>query len=146
MLPFTRSEFFSVFARYNESVWPAQVFLYVLALAAIVLAFRRTREASRGVHAILAILWIWMGAVYHAGFFAEINPLAPAIAVVFLLQGVLFIWLSARKSPVVVSPEYNVSGWIGGGLVVLGLMIAVTRIQPIRHLSRATDRRTWDPA
>ena len=32
-LPFTREEFFEVFARYNDAVWPAQVLLFAAALA-----------------------------------------------------------------------------------------------------------------
>lgn len=34
-LPFTKEEFLTVFARYNESVWPAQVVLAGLALPAL---------------------------------------------------------------------------------------------------------------
>ena len=33
MLPFTREQFFAVFAAYNEAVWPVQYLAYLLALA-----------------------------------------------------------------------------------------------------------------
>jgi hypothetical protein len=39
-LPFTRSEFLTVFAAYNQAVWPAQALLYALAAGAVVAARR----------------------------------------------------------------------------------------------------------
>lgn len=122
-LPFSQSDFFAVFERYNVVVWPAQLLLYLLAIVAVVLAFRRTREASRGVYAILAVFWIWMGVVYHAGFFAAINPLARFMAAVFLLQGAVFVSLAVRRKPAVISPENGFNGWMGGSLIAIGLVI-----------------------
>jgi len=40
---------------------------------------------------VLAFLWLWMAVVYHAGFFADINPMAWVFALIFVLQSVLFI-------------------------------------------------------
>ena len=36
-LPFTVEQFYDVFREYNTTLWPAQVFLVALAVAAIVL-------------------------------------------------------------------------------------------------------------
>lgn len=88
-LPFTPAEFFAVFARYNQSVWPLQMVLLGSALvAAWLMALRGTRGAQAAL-TILALLWIWMGAVYHGWFFRTINPAAAAFMVVFLLARVL---------------------------------------------------------
>jgi hypothetical protein len=122
-LPFTSSDFFSVFARYNESVWPAQVILYVLAVISIVLAIRGTAAASRGVNAALAVMWFWMGVVYHAGFFADINPVALIMAVAFVLQGAIFTVLAVARTPVVFATGRKSSAWIGGFLIVFGTVI-----------------------
>ena len=44
-LPFTTAESFSVFAAYNSAVWPAQVLLVLVGLAAVALALRPTRRS-----------------------------------------------------------------------------------------------------
>jgi hypothetical protein len=121
-LPFSREEFFGVFARYNESLWPAQVLIYLLALGAVAFALRRTKDASRGAYAILAILWLWMGVAYHAALFTKIDPLAGFFAVAFIAQGFLFGGLAARRNVAVMAPRSTFSGWAGAGLVAFGLL------------------------
>jgi hypothetical protein len=122
-LPFSRSDFFLVFEHYNESVWPAQAFLYLLALMSVLLAFRNGRDASRGVLIILAVLWMWMGVVYHAVFFAAINPVATLVGAVFVAQGLVFVFLSMRSDPIVFIPSNTPDGWIGALLIVTGLVV-----------------------
>jgi hypothetical protein len=123
ILPFSRAEFFSVFARYNETVWPAQAGLYALAIVAVFLALRRSVAASRGTHVVLAVLWLWMGVVYHAGFFAAINPAALGFALIFVVQSVLFAVLAIRQTTVAYAPRKNLAGLAGGLLIVLGLVV-----------------------
>ena len=122
-LPFSPAEFFSVFARYNETVWPAQVGLYVLAIAAVFLALRRSVKASRGTFVLLAVLWLWMGVVYHARFFAAINPAAYGFALIFVAQSVLFAVLAMRRTMVAFAPRKDLAGLAGGILIGLGLVI-----------------------
>ncbi len=56
-LPFTVEQFYGVFREYNTTLWPAQVFLVALALAAIALVVVPCRWSGVGVSAILAFLW-----------------------------------------------------------------------------------------
>jgi Family of unknown function (DUF6064) len=123
ILPFSRAEFFSVFSLYNESVWPAQLALYALALIATILVLRRSTAASRGINVVLGILWLWMGVVYHIGFFARINRAAFLFGVIFVVQSYLFFRLAIRSKEVVYAPRHDLAGWAGGGLVALGLFI-----------------------
>ena len=89
-LPFTVEEFFGVFAAYNTAIWPAQVFGYGFAIAALALAFRQNRFGARAVPAILAGFWIWMGVAYHLVYFSPINPAAFVFGALFIVQGILF--------------------------------------------------------
>ena len=104
-LPFSRSDFFLVFEHYNESVWPAQAFLNLLGLMSVLLGLRKGRDASRGVLVILAVLWMWMGIVYHAVFFAAINPAATLMGAIFVAQGLVFVFLAMRSVPIVFAPS-----------------------------------------
>ena len=50
-IPFTAEQFYGVFRDYNDAVWPAQVFLVALALAATLLALGPQRASFVGAQA-----------------------------------------------------------------------------------------------
>jgi hypothetical protein len=91
MLPFTREQFFGVFAEYNAAIWPVQIAAYVLGLAIVIALLRPTARGNRLVAGLLATMWTWTGVVYHGLFFAPINPAALAFGALFVVQGVLFV-------------------------------------------------------
>ena len=88
-LPFTAAQFFDVFAEYNRAVWPMQVVLLLLAVAALVTALRPDQRSGRVGAGILSILWLWMAIAYHLAFFARINPVAVLFAALFAIQAAL---------------------------------------------------------
>lgn len=90
MLPFTRAEFFEVFAAYNAVTWPASIAAYPLAFVALFLAWRGAARSGRVAGFILALMWAWVGLVYHGVYFSEINPIAYAFAAAFVVQALLF--------------------------------------------------------
>ncbi|HEX7121532.1 MAG TPA: DUF6064 family protein [Gemmatimonadaceae bacterium] len=119
-LPFTPDEFFGVFARYNEAVWPMQILLYVAALVVGALVLTR-RISPRIVLSILGGLWMWMAIAYHWAFFATINPIARGFAVVFFVQGALLLIESLRtRAP---SPPVATQQWLAGALIALALIV-----------------------
>jgi hypothetical protein len=119
-MPFSKTDFFDVFALYNDAVWPAQILLYVLAAGSVLGVMSKSAGSIRGVYAILAILWLWMGVVYHSVFFAAINPIAPAFGVVFIIQAVIFTWIAVRPQATEITPPGTASTF-GTLLVVLAL-------------------------
>ncbi len=69
-----------------------EVVLWLLsALGLAGLAFGRI--GSRTLFLLLALHWLWSGIVYHWGYFASVNPAARLFGALFVLQGVLFLWL-----------------------------------------------------
>jgi hypothetical protein len=96
-LPFDTGQFFGVFARYNEAVWPAQFALMLVALAILVLLGLRREWADRTICALLAGLWAWMAVVYHIGFFAAINPAALLFGIAFLVGAGTLAWSGAVR-------------------------------------------------
>jgi hypothetical protein len=95
MLPFTREQFFEVFAAYNRAVFPAQVVLLVAAAVAA-FALLTKRESHVAIGALLAVLWGWMAIAYHFAFFTRINPAAWIFGLAFLAAALLFAY-HARK-------------------------------------------------
>jgi hypothetical protein len=91
-LPFTPEQFFGVFEQYNETVWPAQVAIYIAAAIAFYLILKPGKYSNKIVSGILALFWLWMGIVYHWSFFTSINPTARLFAALFVLQGLIFIF------------------------------------------------------
>lgn len=124
-LPFSPDQFFEVFARYNESVWPAQAGLLILALVAVGTAARRSGSArsSRVSAAILGVLWAWMSLVYHIGFFRVINPAATLFGGLFLAQAGMLLWYAMRRDALRFAHPVGVRGAAGAALIVYALVV-----------------------
>src|ERR1043165_1465334 len=87
-MPFSQAQFFDVFRRYNEAVWPAQPLFVLLAVVSVILAFSPSRALRRAAVLIVAAFWLWTGIAYHWLFFADINPLARVFALLCLAQAI----------------------------------------------------------
>lgn len=122
-LPFTTAEFLDVFRAYNEAVWPAQWLLFALGVAVVALAVRGTRRSARALSGLLVVLWLWMGVVYHFGFFRTINPAAGGFAAAFVAQAAAFAWLGAWKGRLDVRVERDAAGAAGGLLALYALVV-----------------------
>jgi hypothetical protein len=96
-LPFSRTEFFDVFAAYNVALWPAALLLWLASLAALIALARSSPPPHRALSGLLAIHWGWSAAAYHAAFFSRINAAAWLFAGVFLVQAALFAWFGAAR-------------------------------------------------
>jgi len=97
-LPFTPEQFFGVFERYNEAVWPTQVVIYIMAAIAFYMVFKPGKHSNEIISGILAALWLWVGIAYHWGFFTSINPAARIFGAFFILQGLLFVFEGIFRS------------------------------------------------
>ncbi len=121
-LPFSAEQFFDVFARYNQAIWPAQWLLTGLALTAVGLIILKPTAAARIVSGILAGLWLWMGAVYHLGYFASINPAARLFGAAFITEAVVLLWVALRGLPVSARVAPDLNRIVGGALVMYALL------------------------
>jgi hypothetical protein len=122
-LPFTPEQFFGVFRAYNETVWPAQVALLALAVGALLLVAFPRRWSGRGVSAILAFLWAWLGLAYHFAFFATINPLAYAFAAVSVLGSLVFVWQGVVQGKLEFRLVPDARGVLGVVMVVFAIVV-----------------------
>lgn len=123
-LPFSEEQFLEVFAAYNRAVWPSQLFLYTLAALTIFLAARgRGRHSGKVITATLALLWLWMGVVYHLTFFTAINQAAFAFGAIFILQSLLFFAVLARRQSLTFRFRADSYGFAGSALFVYSLVV-----------------------
>ena len=123
-VPFSIDDFFAVFERYNSDIWPLQLIFYALAIIAIVGLMMKLKNASQMLNQLLSFLWLWMGIVYHINYFASINPAANFFGGMFIMQGLIFAYLSVNKTKL----EYrfnltNIHSIVGIGFIVYGMVL-----------------------
>jgi hypothetical protein len=121
-VPFSSAQFFDVFARYNEGVWPLQLILLALAVLIVATAVGAHRRSGI-VFGALAALWVWMALAYHVRFFSEVTPAAFAFAALFLLEAAAIAWhgVKTKRLRLTDSPD-SISGAVGWLLVLYALV------------------------
>ena len=97
-LPFSKQQFFEVFAAYNEAVWPMPLWLVNLAVLAVLAVLWRGRYTDQIVSTALGLLWLWSGVIYHLVFFRRVNPAALVFGVLFVIQSVGFFCCALRRT------------------------------------------------
>jgi hypothetical protein len=137
-MPFTTEQFFEVFRRYNEAVWPVQAVLLGLGLAAAYLAFQPRAWSDRFVVVVLAILWMWMGVVYHLVFFRRINPAASLFGILFTLEAILLLRVGLWHGRLRFQPARDWRGIAGGTLLVYGFLLYPLLGRSFGHLYPAS--------
>jgi len=122
-LPFTTEQFLDVFQRYNESVWPMQIVLVLLAIVAVILALRFRPLSSKLISATLTFFWLWMGILYHVLDFAIINPAAYAFGMLCILQGAIFLYAGWARQSLSFRYRSDVYGLTGLLLILYALLV-----------------------
>lgn len=97
MLPYTAEILFSSFAQYNAGLWPLPVLALALTLGAILLTLRPVRGGGRATGTLLAAAWLWTGIGWEIWYFARLNFAAPLYGALFVVEGLLLIWLVIRR-------------------------------------------------
>ncbi len=121
--PFTLDQFLDIFRQYNETVFPAQILIALLALSIIYLLIKPTKYTDKGISGIFAFFWLWMGIVYHLVFFTTINKAAFLFGAVFIIQGILFFLLGVYKNKLAFKFQHDIYGWTGMILIFFALLI-----------------------
>jgi Family of unknown function (DUF6064) len=122
-LPFTVEQFLQVFKNYNQSIFPLQIFFYILAVTIIFCSIKRIAGADKIVNSILTFLWLWMGIVYHLLFFTTINKAAYQFGSFFIVQGMLFFYYGVIKGKLTYSFKQDTIGITGVILVTFALLV-----------------------
>ena len=120
--PFSAEQFFGVFVRYNEAVWPLQILLVTAAIVLVIVALAAPRR-SRVVVAGLAALWAYSALAYHVAFFAALTPAAWLFAALFLVEAAVLAWhgLHTRRLHLAVPPD-STARIVGSALILYALV------------------------
>jgi len=121
--PFTTEQFFSVFEKYNHSIFPVQIILFLLGVCALIIIGSKMKQKDKFVAAILAILWLWIGIVYQIGFFSGINKVAYGFGVLFILQGLFISWEGGLLYNLKFDFKMSLQAFFGYFFILYGLII-----------------------
>lgn len=116
-LPFTTEQFYGVFAEYNESVWPMQIVLYVVAVAMLLLILRAAPADSRIISGLLALLLVWTAVAYFFVFFTRISVSGWIIGAVLLAGGLAIGWTGSIEGRIQFGLRRGFWGALGGALI-----------------------------
>jgi hypothetical protein len=122
-IPFTVEQFFGVIRLYNNAVWPAQVLLPLLAVLVVIFIALRRPWSGVVVSAILALLWLWVGAAYHLAFFVQINPAAFGFGALSIVGGLLFVWQGVVRRRLTFVFAKNLRTGLGVSLIAFALVV-----------------------
>jgi hypothetical protein len=122
-MPFTTEQFFEVFARYNQAIFPWQILAVLAGVLVVVLLWQNTRQATAGVLVVLAAMWLVNGIGYHWLYFAPINPVARLFALVFVAQALLLIWAALARPDLRLTPGRGLTSILG--LACIGFAIVI---------------------
>jgi hypothetical protein len=121
-LPFTRDDFFDVFAAYNQRLWPFALALWLLTAYALVRLIRARSGGPWWIPELLAIHWAWAALAYHAAFFSRINPAAWVFSGLFVLEAGLFLWYGVVRGPLQLSHGPFLQRLLSCGLIAYALL------------------------
>ena len=122
-MPFTTEQFFRVFEKYNQTVFPMQFLLISVAIASVILAANPKPSANKTISVLLGFLWLWTGVVYHLIFFTEISPPAYLFGTLFIFQGLLFLYEGIAKNRLSFRANQKNYGILGSMFIVYALVI-----------------------
>ncbi|HJY64869.1 MAG TPA: DUF6064 family protein [Ignavibacteria bacterium] len=121
--PFGKEQFLDVFKIYNNSVFPAQIIFYLIAILVIFLTIKKNKYTDTVITIIFAFFWLWMGVVYHILFFSVINKAAYFFGIIFIIQSLLFIYFGLYKKSLSFRYRHSLLGYAGIILILYALVI-----------------------
>lgn len=118
MLPFTLDQFLSVFAAYNEAIWPAQIVAYVLGVLVVAAFFRPGPASGRVGSGVLGLMWLWTGVLYHGVFFSSINKPAFAFGALFVVEGLAIVYAGVVRDGLRFGIRFDLPSAVGAAFIL----------------------------
>ena len=137
LLIFSPESYFKLFELSNKALWPFHIVFGLLAIAALVLLYKRQRLTSQLIFIWLGLVWAFVAYWYFIIYYSQITPYAHTMSYVFWAESCLLFITAfyASHEPIntsVVSSSLSITSkklykkWqllMGGGLIFYGLLI-----------------------
>lgn len=138
-LLFSEQTYLRQFARYNHSIFPAQLFSSLFGLYFLYSIINKKQSQTQLLFRIYSLFWLWTGYGFLWKYYAEINTYAVYFAFLFAAQGILLLLRSLSAVSIVrFSPQrYQ----FNSGLILWLLALLVLPIEEIllgRSLSQVS--------
>ena len=102
MFSFTIEDFMLVLENYNSSIWPMQIFVYILIILVIFFSFKSTKYSQKIVLGILSFIWLFNGIVFSLLYWAPSHIFGYIFGICCILQGLIFLY-GLKKSDIIIS-------------------------------------------
>jgi len=123
MLPFSFESLFALIGEYNRSVLPAAIIANLLGAVLLYTFYRKTETKSHLVFIVLALAWLWVGAVFYMNHLAMLYFAAPYFGGIFLLQGLILLLTGYFRRQIVFSDGRDYKGILGYIFMVFALLL-----------------------
>jgi len=139
LLIFSPESYFKLFELSNKALWPFHIVLGLLAIAALVLLYKRQRFTSKLIFIWLGLVWTFVGYWYFGFYYSQINTYAHIISVAFWAEAcLLFIYafyanhesintlVTSIPSTSLTPTKTSNKKWrllMGGALIFYGLLV-----------------------
>lgn len=125
-MPFTQQQFFEVFRNYNTSIYPSQIILLLFGIYAIFNFHKRDKFVLKYSGAILTLIWLWIGMIYHILYFSKINKAAYLFGAIFIVQAIFFFVEFRIKKRILIEPVNMYNNITGYFFMIFGAIIYPT--------------------
>lgn len=133
MIPFSQDVFLALVTQMNALLWPAQLASLLFALGILYLCLRPNFRIERLPALFLAAAWLCVGTIYYGLHFTPLNWAAWLAAGIFVLQGLLFLWLGVVRNRLRLRFKGEIPSWTG-----LLFLAAATAGYPLLGLATGT--------
>lgn len=119
---FSLEDFLHLLSEYNTSTWIPQVLLYMLAILAVRSAVRLDGSfKTAGI--VLAVVWVWVGVVFHYLFFRTIAENAWLFSGLSVAQAGIFLYAACREKDLQFRTPRFAQMVAGGMLITYALVL-----------------------
>ena len=114
--------FYETFLRYHAAIWPMVAITYLIGIAAVILAIKKTKYADKIISSILAFLWLWSGIVLLMIFLGPIDYRNYFGGALWIIQSILFFIFGVVKPSLSFKFERDLYSIVGAIMIIYGLV------------------------
>lgn len=110
-------------ADYNNTIWPAQIITYLLALFLLFTSVKSRKITNTLNTVIIALLWVWNGAVAQLMFFGDFQRQYYIWGILWLIQAILFIYFGIFKDHYEYKIKNDKYSYFGIAFIIYALVV-----------------------